>query len=302
MAFGTVTGGRTEAGPPPSSEDCCLLINSVTANLNVETLHDVPIRTAERKYRVYGTVTAKAEKRCIPKVIPEPNEFAGPAVLQGPHWSCGNFKIPLTCAGGRWPKPKRPDPFKPGEERPKPENEVDFGFEFNCKPIPGLPTPPSLKMCSVEWESCSEPCSSDPANCYCNVEQTTSVDFEIDFLNIAGDLAGIIRAARSLIPGIGSSDAVSVAGLVDDLGGCAVKFFKELKDKMPKGVCGKKVNCECQKEGEDRSFALPDKKPKFDPLSFGPSWLGNLVDAGGATDAETNKPCDCESNFKPKGW
>ena len=296
MAFGEVAtgGGSGPSHPDPTpsgSGDCCILVNSVEADLSVETLHAMPITNGARKYHIYGTVTAKAEKKCIPKnPVYNPYEDATPAE-QGPNFTCGDIVIPLTCDDGQWPAPTPESPTVYEHlSRPKPTNTVPFGFDFDCNPMPGLPVPPSLKLCAVEWETCGEPCPEDPTNCYCNIIQETTVDFEIEFLNVIGDVAGLVRAVRRLLPG----DAQDVADFINDIGGCAARFMEKMIEGMPKGVCGKKVNCSCEKEGESRDFGKPNKKPKYDPLPFDrklvPSWVG-VPEQGGSS----SQPCDCDA-------
>ena len=279
--------GHPETPPASGPPECCIIVNSISAELSVETLHPVPVQDGGRKYRIYGDIVSKAEKRCIPQKFERVPWIPGP---QGPVWECHKFVVPLNCEGGKWPERKKPGSITPAHFGPKDQpDEVDFGYDFECNhPAGPFPErPPRLHICSVEWESCGDPCDADPTDCDCNETSSVHVDFEIEFLNIIGDFTNLFKAVRSLV-GLGST-ANDVSDFANDIGGCAARFFSKFKDAPEmKGAFGRKYNCQCKPTGKARSPGKPDKKPKFDPAGDLPSWTGLGSSAGSSGD-----PCDC---------
>jgi len=281
-----------------------------------------------RSWELKGRITAKAEKVCIPCEAlcedcdhdPPPGsednrkcemkDDQGKAAKYGPPDGCEGPEFPpwpIKCENNTWPPSRtRRNPTAnynsvTNPYVPPPDNQVDYGFSFDCAKSTTeetttdggalhqahtRPKKPTMCIHQVSIEKCEGPevgaCEDPPCRCEPNVIDTSYPDEITMKINFSG--RGPFGHAVAGVAGFG--------GVYAEITGedCTSKFFEEFERNL-KGKMGSKVNCDC-KIGPPRSPRSNNAKIPHLLSEWGEMWGGYAED----------RIDDLESALDDVGW
>jgi len=265
----------------------------------------------KKKWRISGFVRKIAEKKCV-YICPSCGEegtgdepYIEDSFTTTPTLECRGVEFPITeieCKNYTWPPSNTPrDRSKPYNRKTNPYAPTDpntprWGFSFDCATtayhtVPGsgedggIPDIDSeivkaRRMCVYGMDiqicdpsSCGPPegaTSTAQERCKCpEVMDAEHIEFEVELpwwepLGNVGDLVtGAFGAVGDVVGG--------VLGI-----SCRDRFLKAFAEHPDmKGILGKRINCACEEEGEDRSLGDHNATDDINwPRAFG-TFTGN---------------------------
>lgn len=265
----------------------------------------------ERSWVLKGRISAKAEKVCIPcegdrfeeagtvwwdNLKCELKDDQGNTRTFGPPKGCAGPEFPpykIKCENNTWPRSRTPrNPTAPHDPKtnpyvPPPDNQVDYGFSFDCgktttedtttdggalNEVHTTPKKPTLCIHQVSIEPCKGPsigaCENPPCDCEPRVIDTSYPDE----ITMKIRFSGRGPTGHAIFGAVGAGDIYADITSQD----CTNKFLDEFEKNL-KGKMGSKVSCDC-KIGPPRSPRSNNAKKANMLSEFGNVLGGDLED------------------------